>query len=88
VSCVVLGKGANSIVYKCTRFTNEHHAHHVAIKSPVTARALKFASSPEAVDEFRRSRDLVHANIVSIFMLDLKGTTVMEYVDGGCWLMS
>jgi hypothetical protein len=83
LSCVVVGVGANSIVYKCTR-TSVCHGH-VAIKLPRTVKAHNLASTPQVIDDDCHSHGLLqrHDNVLHHIMLDGKGTVVMEFCEGG-----
>ena len=83
LSCVVVGVGANSIVYKCTR--SSVCCDHMAIKFPRTAKAQKLASTPQIIDDICHSHGLLqrHDNILHHIMLGDKGAVVMEFCEGG-----
>ena len=74
----IIGEGATSVVYRC-----RSGGQYVAIKSPSSPEARRSATSPQACDEFRRSRRLHHDNIVGYLALECQGNLVMEFIDGG-----
>jgi len=76
----IIGEGSTSVVYRCR---SGGDGQYVAIKSPSSPAARRSATSPEACNEFRRSRRLHHDNIVGYLALECQGNLVMEFIDGG-----